>query len=134
MDADIRITDVGEPIELRRYARWRLGPILKNPRSGIEGVSLSVSRTDDRGPEGARCQILVRVSPRLSLSVSRSEASARAAIDAATDRIGWALGVWHGMDLGTPSHWRSGGGSGAGGRVRSERPRLCISDTELAEA
>jgi ribosome-associated translation inhibitor RaiA len=97
MDADIRITDVGEAGELRRYARRRLGPIVRNPRSGIEGVSLSVNKVPGRGPAGIRCQILVRVSPRLSLSVERSEVSAHAAIDAATDRLGWALGVWHGQ-------------------------------------
>jgi len=101
MDVDIRIADVGRDGELRQYARRRLGPILTNPRSGIEGVSLSVDKTNGHGPEGARCRILVRVSPRLSLSVEGSEVSARAAIDAATDRLGWALGVWHGVELRT---------------------------------
>jgi hypothetical protein len=99
MDADIRITDVGEASELRRYARRRLGPIVRNPRSGIEGVCLSVNKVPGRAPKEVRCQILVRVSPRLSLSVERLEVSAHEAIDAATDRLGWALGVWHGADL-----------------------------------
>jgi ribosome-associated translation inhibitor RaiA len=97
MDADIRITDMEKARELRRYARRRLGGIVRNPRSGIEEVSLSVNRVPGSGPKGIRCQILVRVSPRLSLSVERSEASAQEAIDAAADRLGWALGVWHGQ-------------------------------------
>jgi hypothetical protein len=97
MDADIRITGIGEAGRLREYARGRLGPIVKSPRSGIQGVSLSVDKVPGRGSAGIRCQILVRVSPRLSLSVERSEVSARAAIDAAADRLGWALGVCHGL-------------------------------------
>lgn len=97
MEADIRITGVGEAGALSEYARRRLGPIVRNPRSGVEGVSLSVDRVPGRGPERTRCQILVRVSPRLNLSVERSEVSAQAAIDAAAERLGWALGVWHGL-------------------------------------
>ena len=102
MDTDIQITDVGEAGELRQYAQRRLGAILRNPRSGIEGVSLSVSKVPDRGPDEVHCEILVRVSPQLSLSIERSEVSAHAAIDAAADRLGWALGVWHGVDLKRP--------------------------------
>jgi hypothetical protein len=97
MDAEIQIEGFGEASELRRYARRRLAPIVRHPRSGVEGVSLAVNKMPGRGREGIRCQILVRVSPRLSLSVERSEASAPAAIDAAADRLGWALGVWHGV-------------------------------------
>jgi hypothetical protein len=97
VDADIRISGIGGAGELREYARGRLGPIVRDPRSGIQGVSLSVDKVDGRGPGGIRCQILVRVSPRLSLSVERSEPSARAAIDAAAERLGWALGVCHGL-------------------------------------
>lgn len=97
MDTDIRITGIGEAGELREYARGRLGPIVRDPRSGIQGVSLSVHKVAGRELAGVRCQILVRVSPRLSLSVERSEVSARAAIDAAADRLGWALGVCHGL-------------------------------------
>ena len=97
MEADIRITNVGQTGDLSRYARRRLGPIVSNPRSGIEGLSLSVNGTSGGGSDGICCQILVRLSPRLSLSVERSETSARAAIDAAADRLGWALGVWHGL-------------------------------------
>jgi len=99
MEADIRITNVGETGDLSSYARQRLGPIVSNPRSGIEGLSLSVDRTSGGASEGICCQILVRLSPRLSLSVEKSELSAQAAIDAAADRLGWALGLWHGMGL-----------------------------------
>lgn len=60
---------------------------------------MSVSVNKVPGAEGICCRILVRVSPRLRLSVERSEASAHAAIDAAADRLGWALGVCHGVDL-----------------------------------
>lgn len=97
MDAKIRIADVGEEGELSRYARQRLAPIVRNPRSGIEGVSLSVGKAPGRGPQEIHCQILVRVSPSLRLSVEKSEVSAHAAIDAAADRLGWALGVYHGV-------------------------------------
>jgi hypothetical protein len=44
MVADIRITDVGEKSELREYALRRLGGIVRDPRSGIEEMSLSVNR------------------------------------------------------------------------------------------
>ena len=119
MDAKIRIADVGETGELSKYARRRLAPIVRNPakdtntrlvslarqpaegrfgpRSGIEGVSLSVGKAPGRGPQAIHCQILVRVSPSLRLSVEKSEVSAHAAIDAAADRLGWALGVYHGV-------------------------------------
>ena len=97
MDAKIRIADVGETGELSKYARRRLAPIVRNPRSGIEGVSLSVGKAPGRGPQAIHCQILVRVSPSLRLSVEKSEISAHAAIDAAADHLGWALGVYHGM-------------------------------------
>lgn len=96
MVTDIRITDFRESSELQQYALRRLGDLEKDPRHGIEEMSLSVNRMPSPGPSAIRCQILVRVSPRLSLSVERSEASARAAIDAAAERLGWALGVWHG--------------------------------------
>jgi hypothetical protein len=118
MDADIRITGIGETGELCAYVRVRLGPILRDPRSDIQGVSLSVDRVTDRGPGGVRCQILVRVHPRLSLSVERSEASARAAIDAAADRLDWALAVCHGLPGARTS---SGRGDGAGSRASELR-------------
>lgn len=106
MDAEIRIRGLEQAAELSHYARQRLGPIVRHPRSGVEGVSLSVNKVPGGGPEGIRCQILVRVSPRLSLSVERSEASAHAAIDAAADGLGWALSLCHGgRSYGAPSVW-----------------------------
>jgi hypothetical protein len=97
VDTRIQIVEVEENGELSRYARRRLAPILRDPRSGIEGLSVSVGKGPDRGPGEIRCQILVNVSPHLRLSVEKSEASAHAAIDAAADRVGWALGVYHGV-------------------------------------
>jgi ribosome-associated translation inhibitor RaiA len=114
MVADIRITDVRESSELHQYALRRLRGIVRDPRSGIEGVSLSINRAPGPEPKGVRCQILVRVSPRLSLSVERSEASAHAAIDAAADRLGWALGVWHGQVWGSETSPEQGDGASDG--------------------
>lgn len=97
MDAEIEIGDVAEAGDLSRYARWRLTPIVSHPWSGVGGISVSVDRASDHEAEGIRCRILVRVSPLLRLSVERSDASAHAAIDAAAERLTWALRVYHGM-------------------------------------
>ena len=98
--ADIRITRIADRGQLHRYARQRLARILSDRRSGLEAVSVSIDMLPAGGPESFSCRILARVSSRLSLSVERVGATAHAAIDAAADRLGWALGILHG-GLGT---------------------------------
>ena len=96
MSTDIQIIGVARSSEVDRYARRRIAPILRDPRSGLEGVSVSIDRRSAGGPEGFGCRIMARVSSRLSLSVEKAGATVPAAIDAAADRLGWALGILHG--------------------------------------
>ena len=66
---------------------WDLG-------GGVEEVRLSLTGAGLRRPKSASCVMLARLSPRLQLAVRKSRPSARAAVDAATERLGEVLRIW----------------------------------------